>query len=362
MYLLKFNNQHSGFSLVELLIAMVLGLVLSAGAIQIFVNNGSVYRMENELSRMQENGRFIVNSMVEDIRMAGYNGCSSRSITKITSIANDPFPISNGTPTEPFNGTEYIQGFESGLNIHAGLNIAGALPGSDVLSVQRASSCGAQLTNIFPAAGNIVVAANNCGFEDNQVVLVTDCRNADIFQISSVTPNAGDQTIAHATGVNRNGGILDSGSTYNTDASVYRYIANSYFIANDANGQPALFRSSWLPNGNNALEAGLPTAGGDFNTQILAQGVQDMQILYGEDTGGDSSADQYLTADAVGDWDDVRSVRISLLLQSLNDNITQGPRQITFNGALVNDVNDAASDRRMRTIYTTTVTLRNRLP
>ena len=344
-------QQQTGFSLVELLIAMVLGLILSAGAVQIFVNNGSVYRVENELSRIQQNGRFIVNSMVEDLRMAGYNGCSSRNLVPTRSAADAPFPFAEGTTPNLniFNGTESIRGFEAAAGIDANLNIVGATPGSDVLNVQRVATCGAQLTNTFAASDGLEVAANTCGFDDNQAVMVTDCRTADIFQISNVAAGVGTETLDHTPD-------LASGLTYSTDASIYRYISNAYFIGVAPSGEPALLRSSWTPNADNNID------GTDFNAAVLAEGIEDMQIQYGEDTAGtDGYADVYRDANNVADWSAVRSVRVSLLLRS-PDNITSAPRGIMFNGAMVNDPNVAGADRRLRTVYTTTASLRNRLP
>ncbi len=147
---------------------------------------------------------------------------------------------------------------------------------------------------------------------------------------------------------------------FDEKAGVYRLQSVAYYIANNVNGIPSLFRSSWTPNGDNIIEASppLPAIQKDFNVSELASGIEDMQILYGEDdvASSDDYADSYKTADNVTDWESIRSVRISLLLQS-RDNITQQSQTIQFNGAPV-----VSTDNRLRLVYTSTVSLRNRLP
>jgi len=67
------NRRQHGLTLVELMIAMVLGLVLVAGAIQLLVSNKQSYRLQDSLSRLQENGRFAIQLLSDDIRMSGFH-------------------------------------------------------------------------------------------------------------------------------------------------------------------------------------------------------------------------------------------------------------------------------------------------
>jgi type IV pilus assembly protein PilW len=83
-----------------------------------------------------------------------------------------------------------------------------------------------------------------------------------------------------------------------------------------------------------------------------------MEILYGVDTNQDFSVDDYRTANAVGNWANVISVRISLLMVSLENNlVVDGPQDYYFNGATITP---AANDRRLRRVFTQTIVLRNR--
>lgn len=71
--MISFPRRQNGLSLVELLIAMLLGLILTAGALQMMLSSQEVYQTTDTLSRIQENGRFTLNFLAKDIRMAGHN-------------------------------------------------------------------------------------------------------------------------------------------------------------------------------------------------------------------------------------------------------------------------------------------------
>lgn len=63
-----------GLSIIELLIAMVMGLSLAAGVMQVYVGNTQTERDQEARARMQENGRFAINFLARELRMAGYLG------------------------------------------------------------------------------------------------------------------------------------------------------------------------------------------------------------------------------------------------------------------------------------------------
>ncbi|MDZ4151049.1 PilW family protein, partial [Methylicorpusculum sp.] len=76
----------------------------------------------------------------------------------------------------------------------------------------------------------------------------------------------------------------------------------------------------------------------------------------GVDTDSDGSADRYLTANNVADWNNVGSVRINLLAISMDNFITSQPLPYTFNGNTI-----TPNDRRLRRAFSSTIALRNRL-
>ncbi|MFW2438863.1 MAG: PilW family protein [Arenicellales bacterium] len=66
------NNQQSGFTLVELMIALVVGLILTSGILQVFLSNKQAYRTNEALSRIQEDSRLLSDILGRNLRMAGY--------------------------------------------------------------------------------------------------------------------------------------------------------------------------------------------------------------------------------------------------------------------------------------------------
>ncbi len=353
----NFTRSQQGMSLIELLIAMIIGMLLTAGAIQLFISNKATYKIENSLSRLQETGRFVVEAMAREIRMAGYNGCSSRGNITPNVIANNPPPLAfnndnavlgynmtgvdSWTPAIPGNLLLSLQGIDSD----------GEADG-DVINIMRMDECGASVSGNWEVTNaNVKVSyPNTCEFDQNMAVMVTDCQTADIFQITS-NPNdtPPEQTLTHSNAVNT-GNFL--GTTYGPDSQISVPRSSTFFIAPGANGEPSIFMAWWLSTDNdNTVDID------DFDVRELAEGVEDLQILYGIDNAApDEYADTYVTADAVTDWTTVRSVRVNLLLRS-EDRVTEEPRTITFNGATV-----GGGDNRLRMIYTATVSVRNRLP
>jgi len=358
------HQKQQGFSLIEVMVAMLIGIILLGGAISIFISNKAVYRLESELSRMQESGRFIIDMMSKEIRMAGFNGCASRGDVEPNNMAKNPPPLA-------LNSDNAVLGYDGSGGtwdpvIPAGIAIPmydidlvptkDLVVNTDVINIMRVDECGAFLTGNWQvtSATMQVTAPNSCGFDQNMAVIVTDCATADIFQIVSNPGNKGPfAQLTHS--VTGNSGNFLATNYGPPDAHISVPRSNSFFVAvNDAGGN-SLYLAEWSSTDGDAT-----VNIGDFSVYELADGVQDMQILYGEDTGGGGGnqyTDVYVDASAVADWTNIRSVRINLLLQSA-DNLTTEPRAFTFNGANANTGND----NRLRMVFSTTIALRNRLP
>jgi type IV pilus assembly protein PilW len=132
--------------------------------------------------------------------------------------------------------------------------------------------------------------------------------------------------------------------------------ARRYFVGQDQAGNPGLYRQIFDAN---------PNAGNVFGefAERLIDGVENMQILYGEDTSGNRVANAYLAANAVVNWEDVVSVKLALLFTTADEDFT-APFDIRANYQLLNaapfDPTPGANDHRRRKIVEATVSLRNR--
>jgi type IV pilus assembly protein PilW len=337
------NKHQRGISMVEILVALVISVFLLGGIVQIYVANKATFRFTDAISRIQENGRFAMDIVAEDLRMAGFWGCAIFDPDDTDNIVNNLNVASAGYDPvlHDFVGQGAIQGTENdGLN------------GSDSFSLRGSKPNQANVRPPYNVAtsDSIQVTANDY-LDSGDIVMVSNCRGADIFQVTNVTngANASQEAVVHNTGSgspgNYNPGSCGGGGnahclsqTYGSDAALFELQSVTYTIAAGASGEPALWRSE---NGTNVE---------------LVEGVEEMQLLYGIDDDNDKYANQYVASNAVADMNDVIAVRLMLLMRSEDDLVAEAPQTYTFNGNTV-----TPADRRLRQVFTTTIGLRNRI-
>jgi type IV pilus assembly protein PilW len=99
---MKNKSYQTGMTLIEIMIALLIGAFLIGGVLEIFINSKQTYRMQEGLSRLQENGRFALEFLAKDIRMVGYWGC-------LTGLGTDIAGTNNNTATGGIDvGTDTI--------------------------------------------------------------------------------------------------------------------------------------------------------------------------------------------------------------------------------------------------------------
>ena len=336
----RLARRQLGMTLIEIMIAVGISAILLTGLLQVLISSKQSYRVTEASARLQENGRFAVGFLAEDVRMAGYTGCYSGAPTNIESILNTPNNF-NWNFNNNLEGNEAMGGGAWSPALDASL--AGQVTdGTDVIVMRGLADDGISLVDPYSDSGQVFVdpAVNNVNVGD--ILMVTDCSQASMFQVTNEQLAGGKLNIVHSNGggpPGNTGPLL--GKDYGADAQLARFVTNVYFIGTGASGEPALFRQT------------LGTAGA-MVAQELVEGVENMQILYGEDTDADDIANRYVTADNVADMTKVASVRISLLLRT-DDAIASAAQTYAYDGA-----NVTAGDLRIRRVFTTTVKLRNR--
>lgn len=324
-------KKQKGLSLIELMIAVVIGIFITGGIIQLFVNTKQSYRVQENLSRLQENGRFAMSFLSKDIRMADFWGCIS-STDDIENNLNPPDFDAFATAVTGINNDA------NGAN--------DVIDGTDTITVKGAFGAGVNVVEVPASVSADVKVTDNSNLNQNDIVIVSDCLKGDLFQITndpSVGGAAGKDELVHNIGaVSAGPGNSDQDlqKKYDTDANVYKLSFITYSIQDGASGQPALFRS---------VNSGDP--------QELIEGIEDMQILYGEDTDSDGTPNYYVTANNVVDMELVTAVRISLLATTLDNNVATQAVPYTIFGATT-----TPGDRKIRRVFTSTMTVRNRLP
>lgn len=305
-------RRQRGLTLVELMIAITLGLILTAGMIQIFVSSKQTYRVEEAHSRLQESARLALEMVASDVRMASYWGCQPDP-ANVVNLLN-----TGGTGYVDFTGVP-LTGIEGTSGAPDTLTLRGA-DGATGLTLQP--NLGTGFNSSLTAA--LVVAAPNT-LAAGDIVLVSNCEVGNIFQISAL--GGGGSTVTLTAGGSNPGNAVGAfTAAFRGDATLYPMRNVVYSIATGANGVNALWRSV---NGTN---------------QELVSDVTDMQILYGEDTNGDRSVERYVPANAAGlNFDNVFSVRIQLTIRTGEDNTS-----VTAGNALSR-------------VFSTTVSIRNRV-
>lgn len=376
------HHKQSGLTLLELLISMTVGMMLITGIIQLMANNKQHYLFQSELARMQENGRYALSVLRQELQMAGASGCSASS--QVNNLL-DTDPTSGYSDTlynlsQPVGGWEYIEaGFEtapgdaftltdvlSGAvnNWDNGSAASSALDtslnnkvykSSDVLVVKRAEPA-LDLTNTtaftFPTTTTSFSVSENV--DDGQIVVISDCSGADLFRnCAATTPN--QVARSNCTGTPNNDTGLPLGHSYevlaaNEDATISPVSINSYYVGSGQDNTPTLYRKNF-------------SKGAPLNAEPLVEGIESMQILYGVDTSGDSVPNQYVTAAGLGAVlgtdtyaDHVVTVRISLLLRSVEEiEEVVNSDSLLMAEATIN----SGADRYLRKAVSTTVQLRN---
>lgn len=356
-----------GLTLIELMVSLVLGLLLMAGVLQLFAANKQSYQLSEEVARMQEGARYAVSVLERDIRMAGYLGCTGRQ--------RDLIVINNkvGSPPTTFTPEAGIEGWEtSSVNTTYGnfapiadAPVSDASSGSNwatggatapVLDASTRSVANSDIVRLWHVdgsgslatiSGSSITATTEPSYAADDFMMLTDCQTVDIARVCSMS---GDVAAMNGCSNTSPTDFLNSDG-----AHAFKLAGSVYFVgkrANSAANPPALYRRVLSASATNGANA--PTMG---SGQEIVEGVESLQLLYGEDTDAtpDGVADRYVTANNVSDWNDVVGVRIHLLMQSLRDDIVDGSQAVNFNGAAF-----TATDGRLRYPFVATVSIRNR--
>ncbi|MEP7312676.1 MAG: PilW family protein [Pseudomonadota bacterium] len=334
-----------GFSLIELMVSMALSLVLLAGALSILYSSKVSYSENERVARLQEAGRTVVELILRDARSAGYVGCArplrpEKYVNGLTASASVLWNL-----RVPLAGYETSPGAGAWTPALNPLNAPLAAPDSDVIVIrttrqgQPVFRTNAPVTD--PTLPISVDRATNATVPAGTPMVIGDCTGASAFVasgVTAVTPTTA--TISHIAGGTPGNATVSLGRAFKLlGAQVVPVQTIIYYVRNNAAGLPAL----WQRVGSAA-------------PQLLIEGVENIQITYGEDTTGDQLADAYVTADAVGNWNNVISFSIAILVRSEDENgLDVDGRTYNLLGTNVGPFND----RRQRSVFTTTVTLRN---
>lgn len=364
------RRQQRGLSLVELMIALVISSFMMLGVFQLFVGSSGTDRISHAFARVQENGRLALDILSRNIRMAGYQGCIDSEVFDMNIIAlNAPtFDLTN----------EAILGFETDHSQWDTANrtdaldvISGVHEGSDVVLVQFVNPTGVNVVctgsvnsnSCYNSSAEIKIDSNSIGLSQHDIVVVTDCVNADMFRISNTGKDAGDSfkvTLSHANNVNSENKLS---KPYGEDSQVMQFESLAYYVKDtgrntDQGGDIfALYHYDTMYH---------DSAGNFGIEQELVEGVEQLQILYGQRRGDGKL--RFVTADDSDlNFAQVEAVRLAVLVSSSQAALTENDtRDYLLPGVTVEPLGSVnpetthPGDRRLRQVFTTTIQLRNR--
>jgi type IV pilus assembly protein PilW len=303
-------RRQGGLSLIELMIALLVGLLLLGGLVQIYVSSKQGYNAQEQLARMQEGGRFAMDLITRDLRRAGYWG-GNRDLTAIKGEPGRQEPPAHTCTTDNSWG-RMVDWRISGLNQNVApggyLCATGHVAGTDIIAVRY--------------AGSEIIA--DASVEGNGLFLRSTAFEGRIMTgtLKGDSPN-----------------LIPLATTPHSMPVVRALVSHAYYVGDSGDtcgtaAIPALFRVR--------LVDGLPVS------EQIATGVEQLQIRYLVNGA-------YQDTVAAAEWPFVQAVRVWLLTRS------ECPESGLANAVeyTLGDVTVSGNDGFRRQLYVSTVMLRN---
>lgn len=325
-----------GFSLIELMIALILGLVVVAAAGGIFISNKRAFNATETIGRIQENGRVAFELMARDVRESSGTPCG-KNIPIANVLADTSFDW--GVGLKGYGGTQAMADAPFGTT--AGKRVSG----TDAVEFKAATDGLTSVSKHNPASATVFLGNGDHGFKDNDILLICDYSSAAIFQVTG--PTTPVLHVVHNTGkgsatIGNTCKALSfpvdpdcsakpkDGKKFAANSIIARYSSTVWYVGYNARLGKSLYRKS---HGNAAEE--------------VTEGVDNMGLSYL--VPGKSKYDA-APAVAAGDWTNVNALRVALSLKAAV-------------GALsAREIEGTTKDQALTRQLVHTVTLRNRMP
>ena len=327
------RRRQAGVTLVELMISLTLGLILLAALLTVFSNSSSARAELERTSRQIENGRYAVQLVADDLRVAGFYGELNVGAMPVPAVLPDPCSVDPAV----WNAAVplHVQGYDDGSGAPACLPI-NVKPGSDVFVVRRVKTCEAGVGGceaVIP--GKPYIQASLCSTDASQQVLDVD--GAVPFPLRR--------------------------KDCATLAARREYMVNVYYISTDnGSGQnvPTLTR--------------LELNGAAFVPVPLVEGIEEINVEYGIDNDGDGQPDAYsadptnytypgcTTCTAGNNWANVVTVQLYVLARSVDaspGHTDTRTYRLGLNSAGVPIIVGPKNDRYRRNVYSAMVRIAN---
>jgi type IV pilus assembly protein PilW len=329
----------AGVTLVELMIALVLGLVVAGAAIGVFLATRQTYGATESRGRMQENARVAFELMGRDLREAASDSCGT-DLSGAVNVINSP---TANWYTDFAGGVRGYAGDAAFPDAAFGTGAGQRIAGTGAIQMMSAQSDG--VTILYDAAGAANPAAmklntEDHGFASGDLAVACDATHAAIFQVTNATSTRA--TIVHNNGTgdatpgNCTKGLGSPLDCSSANGSAYQF--GCAYGGTDVSKDCTLDENKWSayiahlqalrwyvgcngragcsqPAGRSLYRTRVSTEGGVpvVTNDEIVDGVTDLSASYLEQGGS-----AYVAASAVGDWSQVVAVDVTLQMTGLD--------------------------------------------
>jgi len=306
------GGRMTGFTLIELMVAMLLGLIVIGGVVSVFLANQQVYRTNNALGDVQDSSRVAFEMLAQNIREAGLLGCSNNG--QVANVLQNG-PNAGGSVWWA-DWSNALRGYGNGTAANPALTTGAAagnqVSGTDSLMLLNAADVGLSIAGQNQATATFTLNAANGDLAAGRVMIVCDPDHATIFRASSYDssaktvgfaqlPAGGTSAVNCSTGLGYPSVCTPVGTAYvfGANASIARLAAGVWYIGSNPDLGRSLYR------------ADVDTSAGTVTSQEMVRGVTSMDIRYHE-----AAQPSFVSAKDVSDWSAVNAVQVSLAMQS----------------------------------------------
>lgn len=333
------KTMQRGFTLLEIMLSLTMGVVVLAGVLSVFVGVKTTTTETASYGELQENGRFALNMLTDDLRRQSFWGDLSGNLHKDVLNGIPPAPSGDcagagpNNATFPNNNSDYFRSLWGDTVTSALIAdtkvldkcLTDALVGSDVIQIKRVL---AQPYTEVMTASTPPILRSAALVDKGFYYLISSGKSAEIFSTTAVPAL--------------------------TNGRVWQYQHRIYYVKDKSSSDnipPVLMRSELKTTGTKNL-----------SFSPLVDGIERIRFLYGVDTSNNGIVNAYLSADQMdkdywggGSNPTIISVKVYVLVKSLNED----PDYDNKNEYLLGDVHYSPQDNFRRLLVSTTVTLYN---
>lgn len=316
--------RHNGFTLVELMVALALGLIISGAAILLYLESKRSYTQDEEMARLQENARFALDYLKREISLSGfYAGVPDTSTL---------FPATVVTDCDA-GGGDWV------LNLNNPLELVNEAPNGGTLTTLNGTTFSCIPAGDLQDTTDIIAIKRTA----DRATMENGSATGTVTQQQWYLKKYDYTTLSWSY---LTSGIPSDEATAGSTYDYWQYYTSIYYV-----------RDYSITNGDDIPTlCAVSLVNSEMTNRCLIEGIEDIQLEVGIDSDGDDIVDQYKNAPTAADFANALSVRLYLLARSINEvpGYTNSKRY-HLGVKTINPYNDGY----IRRVFSTTIKLRN---